>query len=74
MQCETHACHVCLQGIANVAAVDCDEASNKPLCGQYGVKGFPTLKVSRRYPAASSWHLSCSGHSQLGLTSYISVG
>lgn len=33
-----------LQGIATVGAVDCDVESNKPLCGQYGVQGFPTLK------------------------------
>ena len=45
--------YVHLQGIANVAAVDCDEASNKPLCGQYGVQGFPTLKVSGGPPATS---------------------
>lgn len=34
-----------LRGIAKVAAVDCDEEKNKPLCGQMGVKGFPTLKL-----------------------------
>lgn len=28
-----------------VGAVDCDVESNKPLCGQFGVQGFPTLKV-----------------------------
>ena len=33
------------QGIATVAAVDCDDTSNQPLCGEYGVQGFPTLKV-----------------------------
>ena len=35
-----------LKGVANVGAVDCDQESNKPLCGQYGVQGFPTIKVS----------------------------
>lgn len=25
--------------------MNCDEDSNKPLCGQMGVKGFPTLKI-----------------------------
>ncbi|KXT14978.1 hypothetical protein AC579_7766 [Pseudocercospora musae] len=34
-----------LQGLAKVAAVDCDEESNKPLCGSMGVQGFPTLKI-----------------------------
>jgi protein disulfide-isomerase A6 len=34
-----------LAGLAHVAAVDCDEESNKPFCGQMGVKGFPTLKI-----------------------------
>ena len=34
-----------LQGIATVAAVDCDDKGNQPLCGEYGVQGFPTLKV-----------------------------
>lgn len=36
-----------LAGIAKVAAVNCDEETNKPLCGQLGVKGFPTLKIVR---------------------------
>ncbi|RPA88239.1 thioredoxin-domain-containing protein [Ascobolus immersus RN42] len=34
-----------LQGIAKVAAVDCDNESNKKFCSQHGVQGFPTLKV-----------------------------
>ncbi|CZR68360.1 probable protein disulfide isomerase-related protein A [Phialocephala subalpina] len=34
-----------LQGLAKVAAVDCDEESNKAFCGQMGVQGFPTLKI-----------------------------
>ena len=38
-----------MQGMVTVAAVDCDEDSNKKLCGKYGVKGFPTIKVTLRY-------------------------
>ncbi|KAH8700619.1 hypothetical protein BGW36DRAFT_316682 [Talaromyces proteolyticus] len=34
-----------LEGLAKVAAVNCDEEENKPLCGQMGVQGFPTLKI-----------------------------
>jgi protein disulfide-isomerase A6 len=36
-----------LAGIAKVAAMNCDEEKNKPLCGQMGVQGFPTLKIVR---------------------------
>jgi protein disulfide-isomerase A6 len=36
-----------LDGIAKVAAVNCDEELNKPLCGKMGVQGFPTLKIVR---------------------------
>jgi protein disulfide-isomerase A6 len=36
-----------LQGLAKVAAVDCDEESNKQFCGSMGVQGFPTLKIIR---------------------------
>ena len=34
-----------LDGLAKVAAVNCDEELNKALCGQMGVQGFPTLKI-----------------------------
>ncbi|KAJ5630072.1 Thioredoxin [Penicillium herquei] len=34
-----------LNGLAKVAAVNCDEDENKPFCGQMGVQGFPTLKI-----------------------------
>ncbi|KAJ5086082.1 hypothetical protein N7532_010853 [Penicillium argentinense] len=34
-----------LDGLARVAAVNCDEDENKPFCGQMGVQGFPTLKI-----------------------------
>ncbi|EHL02292.1 putative protein disulfide-isomerase [Glarea lozoyensis 74030] len=34
-----------LAGLAKVGAVDCDEESNKPFCGSFGVQGFPTLKI-----------------------------
>ncbi|PON25791.1 hypothetical protein TGAM01_v205228 [Trichoderma gamsii] len=36
-----------LQGLAKVAAVDCDDESNKPFCGSMGIQGFPTLKIVR---------------------------
>ena len=36
-----------LDGLAQVAAVNCDEESNKAFCGSMGVKGFPTLKTIR---------------------------
>jgi protein disulfide-isomerase A6 len=36
-----------LSGLANVAAIDCDDDANKQLCGEYGIRGFPTLKVLR---------------------------
>lgn len=36
-----------LDGLAKVAAVNCDDDANKPLCGQFGVQGFPTLKIVR---------------------------
>ncbi|WPH01699.1 putative disulfide isomerase [Acrodontium crateriforme] len=34
-----------LQGLAKVAAVDCDAEENKSFCGRMGVQGFPTLKI-----------------------------
>ncbi|KAL4916994.1 hypothetical protein BDW62DRAFT_91283 [Aspergillus aurantiobrunneus] len=34
-----------LDGLAKVAAVNCDDDVNKPFCGQMGVQGFPTLKI-----------------------------
>ncbi|KAJ5573429.1 uncharacterized protein N7459_007856 [Penicillium hispanicum] len=34
-----------LNGLAKVAAVNCDDDENKPFCGQMGVQGFPTLKI-----------------------------
>jgi hypothetical protein len=34
-----------VQGIATVAAVDCDAEANKQLCGRYEIRGFPTIKV-----------------------------
>ncbi|KAI9764557.1 MAG: hypothetical protein M1840_008383 [Geoglossum simile] len=36
-----------LAGFAKVAAVNCDEESNKAFCGSMGVQGFPTLKIVR---------------------------
>jgi len=34
-----------LKGMVIFGAVDCDQDANKPLCGQFQVQGFPTLKV-----------------------------
>ena len=34
-----------LKDFAQVAAVNCDDESNKPFCGSMGVQGFPTLKI-----------------------------
>ncbi|CEL06248.1 Putative PDI related protein A (PrpA) [Aspergillus calidoustus] len=34
-----------LDGLAKVAAVNCDDEANKPFCGQMGIQGFPTLKI-----------------------------
>lgn len=34
-----------LEGLANVAAVNCDAAENKQFCSSLGVQGFPTLKI-----------------------------
>ncbi|KAL2161737.1 hypothetical protein VTH06DRAFT_8299 [Thermothelomyces fergusii] len=36
-----------LEGLVKVAAVNCDDDANKPLCGAMGVQGFPTLKIVR---------------------------
>lgn len=34
-----------MNGQVSLGAVDCNEDANKPLCGKYDIKGFPTLKV-----------------------------
>ncbi|KAI8579575.1 hypothetical protein K450DRAFT_241645 [Umbelopsis ramanniana AG] len=34
-----------LGGLVKVAAIDCDEDQNKPICSQYGIQGFPTIKT-----------------------------
>ncbi|KAK3329960.1 hypothetical protein B0H66DRAFT_597513 [Apodospora peruviana] len=36
-----------LDGLAKVAAVNCDDDANKQFCGTMGVQGFPTLKIVR---------------------------
>lgn len=36
-----------LEGLAKVAAVNCDDDANKPFCGSMGIQGFPTLKIVR---------------------------
>ncbi|KAG5938610.1 hypothetical protein E4U59_003679 [Claviceps monticola] len=43
-----------LDGLAKVAAVDCDDEMNKQFCGAMGVKGFPTLKIVRPGKKAGS--------------------
>ncbi|KAG5993761.1 hypothetical protein E4U52_001678 [Claviceps spartinae] len=43
-----------LDGLAKVAAVDCDDDMNKQFCGAMGVKGFPTLKIVRPGKKAGS--------------------
>ncbi|KIJ55097.1 hypothetical protein M422DRAFT_23749 [Sphaerobolus stellatus SS14] len=34
-----------LDPLVPVYAVDCDDAKNKPLCAEQGIKGFPTVKL-----------------------------
>ncbi|KAH8431779.1 putative disulfide isomerase [Aspergillus melleus] len=34
-----------LDGLAKVAAINCDDDDNKPFCGRMGVQGFPTIKI-----------------------------
>ncbi|KAF9585717.1 protein disulfide isomerase (PDI) protein [Lunasporangiospora selenospora] len=34
-----------LKGIAKLGAIDCDDDKNRPICSQYGIQGFPTIKV-----------------------------
>jgi len=34
-----------LKGLVKFGAVDCDNDKNKGLCSQYGIQGFPTIKV-----------------------------
>jgi protein disulfide-isomerase A6 len=34
-----------LKGIVNVGAVDCDNKQNSMIASEYGIKGFPTIKV-----------------------------
>ncbi|KAH7122147.1 hypothetical protein B0J13DRAFT_456172 [Dactylonectria estremocensis] len=36
-----------LDGLAKVAAIDCDDEKNKQFCSMQGVQGFPTLKIVR---------------------------
>ncbi|KAI3631222.1 hypothetical protein MIR68_010712 [Amoeboaphelidium protococcarum] len=38
-----------LKGIVHFGAIDCDQDANKPLCGRYGIQGFPTIKI---FPAS----------------------
>ncbi|WEW58739.1 protein disulfide isomerase [Emydomyces testavorans] len=34
-----------LEGLANVAAINCDDDSNKAFCGHMRIEGFPTIKI-----------------------------
>ncbi|KAF2858718.1 hypothetical protein K470DRAFT_250696 [Piedraia hortae CBS 480.64] len=34
-----------LSGLVNVAAINCDSETNKALCAEYNIRGFPTLKL-----------------------------
>jgi len=34
-----------LDGVIKITYVDCDDAASEPLCRQYGVQGFPTIKL-----------------------------
>lgn len=34
-----------MNGLAQVAAIDCDDDANKRTCSEYGIQGFPTIKV-----------------------------
>ncbi|KAF9434308.1 protein disulfide isomerase (PDI) protein [Entomortierella beljakovae] len=34
-----------LHGIAKMGAIDCDNDKNRPICAQYDIKGFPTIKA-----------------------------
>lgn len=36
-----------MKGLGKVAAIDCDDDKNKRICGEHGIKGFPTLKLFR---------------------------
>jgi protein disulfide-isomerase A6 len=38
-----------MAGIFTFAAVDCDDASNRGLCAEFEIQGFPTLKFMRRH-------------------------
>ncbi|KAJ7361851.1 Protein disulfide-isomerase A6 [Desmophyllum pertusum] len=37
-----------LKGAVKIGAVDMDDQQNQPLGGQYGVRGFPTIKAGPR--------------------------
>ena len=37
-----------LKGTVGFGAIDCDQEANKPLCGQFGIQGFPTIKVKKQ--------------------------
>jgi thiol-disulfide isomerase/thioredoxin len=44
-----------LQGLALVAAVNCDEKENARLCRAADIQGFPSIKVGGRRAELLSW-------------------
>ncbi|KAI9017170.1 thioredoxin-like protein [Gaertneriomyces semiglobifer] len=34
-----------VEGYVKVAAIDCDDQANRGVCGEYGIQGFPTIKL-----------------------------
>jgi len=38
-----------MAGIVTFAAVDCDDQTNRPLCQEFDIKGFPTIKFIKPY-------------------------
>lgn len=42
---EFHRAATNLDGIVKFANIDCDQDSNKGLCAQYQIQGFPTIKL-----------------------------
>jgi protein disulfide-isomerase A6 len=42
-----------LKGLVSLAAIDCDDEKNKRICAEYGVQGFPTIKVFPGKPKRS---------------------
>ncbi|CAD6576442.1 MAG: protein phosphatase 2A regulatory subunit cdc55 [Cyphobasidiales sp. Tagirdzhanova-0007] len=60
-----------LAGLVEFVSVNCDEDKNKPLCQEYGVRGFPTVKmfggVSKAKPSDYNGQRTASGLVQQAL-------